>query len=63
MADISKIQLPSGSTYNLKDGRIPSATSSDNGKVVMVDSLGNLTITALPVYAGSVIDHANGESF
>lgn len=63
MADISKIQLPSGSTYNLKDGRIPSATSSDNGKVVMVNSSGNLTIAALPVYDGSVIDYANGESF
>lgn len=63
MADISKIQLPSGNTYTLKDGRIPSATSSDNGKVVMVNSSGNLTIAALPVYDGSVIDYANGESF
>lgn len=63
MADISKIQLPSGSTYTLKDGRIPSVTSSDNGKVVMVNSSGNLVVATLPIYDGSVIDYANGENF
>lgn len=63
MADISKIKLPSGNTYTLKDGRIPSVTSSDSGKVVMVDSSGNLTVTTLPIYDGSVIEYARGESF
>lgn len=55
MADVSKIQLPNGTSVNIKDARIPSATSSDEGKVVMVNSSGQLVITALPVYDGTVV--------
>ena len=55
MADISKIKLPDGTTYNIKDGRIPSSTSSDSGKYISVDSNGNLVITSLPVYDGTVV--------
>lgn len=40
MADISAIKLPNGSTYSIKDGRIPSAASADSGKIVGVDSTG-----------------------
>ena len=63
MADVSKIQLPNGTSVNIKDARIPSATSSDEGKVVMVNSSGQLVITALPIYNGAVMDDANGGSF
>lgn len=55
MADVSKIQLPNGTSVNIKDARIPSATSSDEGKVVMVNSSGQLVITALPIYDGTVV--------
>ena len=54
MADISKIQLPNGTSYDIKDKRIPSASSSDEGKVVMVNSSGQLVISSLPIYDGSV---------
>ena len=54
MADLSKIKLPDGTTYNVKDNRIPDSTSSDSGKVVMVDSNGDLYFTSLPVYDGTV---------
>ena len=46
MADISKIKLPNGTTYNIKDGRLPSATSSDENKVVTVSSTGSYVVAA-----------------
>ena len=36
MADVSKIKLPDNNEYNIKDARIPSVSSSDNGKVMQV---------------------------
>lgn len=44
MADISKIKLPNGTTYNIKDNRLPGATSSDENKVVTVDGSGNYIV-------------------
>lgn len=59
MADVSKIQLPNGTTYTIKDLRIPTASSSDNGKVVMINSNGQFVIANLPVYDGSVSNSQN----
>ena len=44
MADISQIKLPNNTTYNVKDKRLPSATSSDANKVVTVDSSGDYNL-------------------
>lgn len=44
MADVSSIKLPNGTTYNIKDKRLPSATSSDENKVVTVDGSGNYIV-------------------
>ena len=63
MADVSKIQLPNGTSVNIKDARIPSATSSDEGKVVMVNSSGQLVIATLPIYDGTVVTNASGVNF
>lgn len=38
MADVSKIKLPNNNEYNIKDARIPSVSSSDDGKVMQVVS-------------------------
>ena len=45
MADVSKIKLPDGTSYNIKDARLPSATSSDENKVVTVNSSGNYVVS------------------
>ncbi len=45
MADVSKIKLPDGTTYDVKDARLPSAASSDENKVVSVDSSGDYVLT------------------
>ena len=42
MADVSSIKLPNGTTYNIKDNRLPGATSSDENKVVTVDGSGKV---------------------
>jgi len=63
MADVSKIQLPSGTTYTIKDARIPTATSADEDKHVTVNSSGELVLTTLPIYDGSVATSASGVSF
>ena len=44
MADVSKIKLPNGTTYNIKDTRLPSATSTDVNKVVTVNSDGDYIV-------------------
>lgn len=44
MADVSKIKLPDGTIVNIKDGRLPITTSTDNGKIVAIDSSGKYTI-------------------
>lgn len=41
MANIFDIQLPDGTKYNFADARIPVATSSDENKIITVDSSGN----------------------
>ena len=53
MADVSKIKLPNGTTYNIKDLRLPSATSSDENKVVTVNSSGNYVVAEPPMDATS----------
>lgn len=75
MADVSAIKLPNGTTYSVKDGRIPSATTADSGKIVGVDSAGafdlfNFAIdTALTsaeldtVLTGSFLTRATGVQF
>lgn len=45
MANIAQIQLPSGDIFDIKDGRIPIATTSDEGKIIAVDSSGDYIIT------------------
>ena len=54
MADISKIKLPDGTTRDIKDGRLPSTSSSDAGKVITVNSTGDLVVASLPIYDGTV---------
>ena len=44
MADVSKIRLPDGTVVSIKDGRLPSVTSIDEGKVVAVNSSGQYTV-------------------
>lgn len=53
MADISKITIPSGATYNIKDTvarnrMLPTVTTADNNKTLRVDN-GEWTV-ASPVY-------------
>ena len=55
MADVSKIKLPNGTTYNIKDGRLPSATSTDEGKIVAVSSTGDYTVTEAPGNASAYV--------
>ena len=38
MADVSKIKLPNNTTVDIKDGRLPSVTSSDNDKILKVSN-------------------------
>lgn len=47
MADIKKIQLPSGADYNIRDSRLPAVTTSDNNNVLQVVS-GSWAKTSLP---------------
>lgn len=47
MADIKKIQLPSGDDYNIRDSRLPAVTTSDNNNVLQVVS-GSWAKTSLP---------------
>ena len=53
MADVSKIKLPNGTTYNIKDTRLPSATSSDENKVVTVNSSGAYVVAEPQIDATS----------
>lgn len=45
MADVSKIKLPDGTTYIIKDKRLPIATSADENKVVTVNSSGAYVVS------------------
>ena len=55
MADISKVKLPNGTTYNIKDTRLPGVTSTDEGKIIAVDSTGNYTVTEAPGSASAYV--------
>ena len=55
MADVSKIKLPNGTTYNIKDERLPSATSIDEGKIVAVNSTGSYVVTEAPGNANAYV--------
>ena len=61
MADISKIQLPDGTTYDIKDktsGYITSTPtytlSIHNGVITLTGSDGSTTSITLPIYSGAV---------
>ena len=54
MADISQIKLPDGTTYDISDARLPSTSSTDSGKILVVDSDGNWAKATLPIYDGTV---------
>lgn len=57
MADISKIQLPNGSEYDIKDktsGYITSSSLPTKTSELTNDS-GFLTLETLPVYDGTVV--------
>lgn len=41
MANVKKIRLPSNTTYNIGDYRIPDLTTSDAGKILKVNSTGS----------------------
>lgn len=41
MANVKKIKLPSNTTYNINDYRIPNLTASDVGKILKVNSTGD----------------------
>lgn len=48
--DIKKIKL-NNVVYDLKDGRLPNVTTSDDGKFVMVDD-GEFVVQTVPVLEG-----------
>lgn len=52
MADLSKLQLPNGTTYDLKDGRLPVVTSTEQGKFLAVNGSGEY-VTAVPPTEGT----------
>ena len=63
MADISKIQLPNGTSYNIKDktsGYITGISSSDVTTALgytpynSTNPNGYLTLSTLPIYDGTV---------
>ena len=57
MADISKIKLPNGSEYDIKDktsGYITSASLPTKTSDLTNDS-GFLTLATLPIYDGTVV--------
>lgn len=55
MADISKIKLPNGTTYDIKDLRLPGATSVDEGKIIAVNSSGNYVVAEAPGSANAYV--------
>ena len=55
MADVSKIKLPNGTTYNIKDGRIPGVTGTDEGKIIAVNSSGDYVVTEAPGSANAYV--------
>lgn len=64
MADISKIQLPNGTTYDIKDvvsGYITSTPvytlSISNGIITLTGSDSSTTSITLPIYDGTVTDN------
>ena len=46
MADVSSIKLPNGTTYNIKDKRLPGVSTTDEGKIVTVNSSGQYTVAS-----------------
>ena len=57
MANVKKIKLPSNTTYNINDYRIPNLTASDAGKILKVNSTGDafeITEEAVVVYKGTL---------
>ena len=57
MANVKKIRLPSNTTYNIGDYRIPDLTTSDAGKILKVNSTGSafeIAEEAVVVYKGTI---------
>ena len=56
---ITKIKLPNNTTLDIKDGRLPDTTSSDNGKILQVVSGSWSAVTPVTVYTGSASPNNN----
>jgi hypothetical protein len=60
MADIKKIQLPSGDDYNIRDSRLPAVTTTDNNSILQVSS-GSWSKASLPYFVSGSDTTFNGK--